>query len=96
MPELAQLLPIVAFAAIFWLLIIRPAQRRTRQLQAMQSALSLGDAVVTSSGIHGTVRELADDTVRLEVAPDVQITVERGAIGRLTHSGSSATAETEK
>lgn len=95
MPELAQLLPIVAFGLIFWLLIIRPAQRRTRQLRSMQDALVVGDSIVTSSGIHGTVQELADDVVKVEVAPGVVLTVARGAIGqRLSHSGSDA-SETE-
>jgi preprotein translocase subunit YajC len=79
--QIASLLPIVAFALIFWLLLVRPAQRRRKQVTAMQSALAVGDQVMLSSGVYGTVAELHDDRVSLEIADQVVITVARGAIG---------------
>jgi preprotein translocase subunit YajC len=79
--ELASLLPLVAIALLFWLLIIRPASRRQKQQARMQSALNLGDRVMLTSGIFGTVTELADDRLEVEIAPAVVITVARGAIG---------------
>jgi len=78
--SLAGLLPILALVLIFWLLLIRPAQRRQRQLHSVQDALAVGDPVLTSAGIFGTVAHLDDDKVGLEVATGVVITVARGAV----------------
>ncbi|WP_435741551.1 preprotein translocase subunit YajC [Nocardioides sp. SYSU DS0663] len=83
MQELASLLPLVGIALLFWLLIIRPASRRQKELARMQSSLTVGDEVVLTSGFLGTVRELHDDTVRLELAEGVVVTVARGAIGTI-------------
>lgn len=84
MPEqIASLLPIVAFALIFWLLLVRPAQRRRKHVATMQSALAVGDRVMMSSGFYGTVRELLDEKVFLEIAEGVVITVARGAISEV-------------
>lgn len=87
--QIASLLPIVAFALIFWLLLVRPAQRRRKQIAAMQSSLAVGDQVIMSSGVFGTVRGLDDDKVSLEIADQVVITVARGAIGDLVTSAST-------
>jgi preprotein translocase subunit YajC len=79
--EIAPLLWIVAIAAIFWLLIIRPAQRRQREISQVQSSLVVGDTVVLSSGIFGTISQIDDATVLVEIAPGVDIKVARGAVG---------------
>ena len=76
-----QVLSIVAIALVFWLLMIRPASRRQKELRTMQSSLNVGDEVVLTSGIHGSVRSVGDDTIGLEVADGVTLTVARGAIG---------------
>jgi preprotein translocase subunit YajC len=98
--ELASLLPLVAIALLFWLLIIRPASRRQKDQARMQSALNLGDRVMLTSGIFGTVTELADDRLEVEIAPGVVVTVARGAIGSVvpserpeTESGNDAASE---
>ena len=57
MSQLAQLLPLVGIALIFWLLIIRPAQRRQKALSRMQSSLSVGDEVMLTSGIYAVLRD---------------------------------------
>jgi preprotein translocase subunit YajC len=76
-----EFLPLVAIAVLFWLLIIRPQSRRAKELQRLQSSLSVGDAVMLTSGIYGTVTETADDHLRVEIAEGVTIKVVRGAIG---------------
>lgn len=83
MQELVSLLPLVAIALLFWLLIIRPASRRQKEQSRMQASLNVGDQVMLTSGIFGTVTELTDDRVRLEIAPDVTIRVARGAVGNV-------------
>ncbi len=81
MQELAPLLWIVAIAVVFWLLIIRPAQRRQKDMAQLQSSLTAGEQVVLTSGVFGTITEAADTHVMVEVAPGVQIKVVRAAIG---------------
>jgi preprotein translocase subunit YajC len=78
-----ELLPLVGIALLFWLFIIRPAGRRQKELSRMQSSLDVGDEIVLTSGVYGTVRQLEDDHVRVEIAPGVTIKVARGAVGTI-------------
>jgi preprotein translocase subunit YajC len=80
---LVGLLPIIAIALIFWLLIIRPQTRRQRELLQMQSALSAGDEVLLSSGVFGTVVAIADTHLMVSIAPGVEIKVARGAVAQI-------------
>jgi preprotein translocase subunit YajC len=77
------LLFLLVVAGAFWLLMIRPAQRKARQQQALQSSVAVGDEVMTTSGIFGRVRALEEETVHVEIADGVQIRVVRAAIGRV-------------
>ncbi|NPC96882.1 preprotein translocase subunit YajC [Nocardioides sp. zg-DK7169] len=79
-----ELLPIVAVALLFWLLIIRPASRRQKELSRMQGSLTVGDEVMLTSGILGTVSEITDEHVSVLIADGVAINVVRGAIGSIT------------
>jgi len=79
----APFLLILGVALVFWLLMLRPAQRQRRELHLMQSSVGLGDEVMTTSGIFGVVRALDEETVRLEVSDAVEIRVVRAAIGRV-------------
>jgi preprotein translocase subunit YajC len=91
--DLAQLLPFVLIAAVFWFLLIRPQRKRQMELMRTQRGLEVGDEVLLGSGIVGRVADLADDEyLHLEVAPGVRIKALRGAIVRnLTeHPGDQA------
>lgn len=87
MPELVSLLPLVGIALLFWLLIIRPASRRQKELTRMQASLEVGDEVMLTSGVFGTLREIDGEHVRVEIAEGVTIKVARGAVGTITDSG---------
>ena len=66
---------------IMWVLMIRPQQKRQKELVAKIAALKTGDRVVTSSGIHGTVVNLKDGpTLVLKVDDNVKLTMEKSAI----------------
>ena len=78
-----SLLPLVAIALLFWLLLIRPQQRRQKELVRMQASLNVGDEVMLTSGIYGTVQEAADDHLRVQIADGVSIKVARGAVGQV-------------
>ena len=93
MRELLSILPLVGIFLLFWLLLIRPASRRQRELQAMQRALTVGDRIVLTSGIYGVVTALDDDTATVEVADGVALTVARGAIGTVRAEGAATPTE---
>lgn len=77
--------------AIFYFLMIRPQQKKQKELKAMLDDLAHGDAVMTSGGIHGKVTGLTDAVVTLEIADKVRIKVARSAIAAvLQKSGSPA------
>jgi preprotein translocase subunit YajC len=67
---------------IFYVLVIRPKQVEERAQKALLDGLKKGDAVVTSSGIFGRVVKVEDQSVSLEVAPQVSIRVERRVVVR--------------
>ncbi|MET1132152.1 MAG: preprotein translocase subunit YajC [Aeromicrobium sp.] len=82
----ADFLPLVLLALVFFLLIIRPMRERQKQftaLRQMQSALEPGARVMITSGIHGTISTLDEDTVGLEIAPGVVVTVARAAVAEV-------------
>jgi preprotein translocase subunit YajC len=68
--------------AAFLLLIVRPQRRQMAAHRALVAALEVGDEVVTSGGIYGTIRELDETVVVLEVAPGIELRVARGAIAQ--------------
>ena len=67
-------------AAAFFLLIVRPQRRRAQAHRQFVAALEVGDEVMTTGGILGTIRSLAPDLVELEVAPGTVIRVARMAV----------------
>jgi preprotein translocase subunit YajC len=78
------LLLFVAMAAIFYFLILRPQQRAKRAKSELMNALSEGSEILTVGGIYGTVIELRDDDLDLEIAEGVVIRADRRAIATVT------------
>ena len=83
MNDLAALLPLVAILALFWFKVVRPQQRRQKDVVRLQESIQVGQHVMMSSGIYGTVVSLADDRARLEIAPGTQIDIARAAIAKV-------------
>lgn len=79
---LTSLLPLIIIGVLFYFLLIRPQQRRARDQRQLVDSLSVGDMVVTIGGFHGTVREVSDSTVRLELNPSNVVTLSKQAIAR--------------
>ena len=71
---------IVALFVLLYLLILRPQRRRTTDQLQMQDTLQVGDEVVTAGGIRGEVRQLDEDVLKVEIAPDIVVRVDRRAI----------------
>ena len=73
-------LPMVAIFVVFYFLLIRPQQKRAKETKAMLAALQKGDEVVTAGGIVGKISKLDDAYVTVEIAPNVEIKLQRSAI----------------
>ncbi|HLR15856.1 MAG TPA: preprotein translocase subunit YajC [Bacillota bacterium] len=80
MEMLATLAPILLMFVIFYFLLIRPQQKRQKQVREMQGALQKGDAVVTIGGLHGEIHAIDEDTVVLLTGGDTKLTYDRAAI----------------
>ena len=65
---------------LMWLLVIRPQRRRTTELSAMISKLSVGDEIVTAGGLYGRIVRMEEEVLAVEIAPDITVRVARGAI----------------
>ncbi len=72
-PAWLQFLPLVAMAAIFWLLILRPQMRQQKQQRAKIAAIKKGDSVLTGGGFVAKVIKVDDDYAELELAPNVRV-----------------------
>ena len=76
-----SLMPFVLMIGIFYVLVLLPMRRRQTKIQTFQSSLKMGDRVITTSGIYGSVTRLDDKSVQLQIADKVRIDVARAAIG---------------
>lgn len=77
--------PLILLAVTFllmWVLFILPQQRRLKAHQAVVATLEVGDEVMATSGLYGTIARLDDDVVHLEVAPGTVVRLARGAVAR--------------
>lgn len=79
-----QIVPIVAIIAIFYFLVIAPANKQRRKTEAMLGALKKGDRVVTSGGIYGTVQGVENDVVHLKIADNVKVRIAKSAVTGVT------------
>ncbi|MFW5419409.1 preprotein translocase subunit YajC [Nocardiopsis sp. CNT-189] len=78
-----SILMIALLVIVFWLLIIRPQQRRRKQHMEMQSRLSPGQEVLTQAGFYGTVVEIRDNEVELEISPGSRIRILKAGIAEV-------------
>jgi preprotein translocase subunit YajC len=77
---LVQLLPFALVLGIFYFVILLPMKRKQQKVQTFLGALKVGDNVVTSGGIYGTITRLNEQSVQLQIAERVRIELSRNAI----------------
>jgi preprotein translocase subunit YajC len=70
---IVSLLPLVLIFVVFYFLMIRPQQKRMKDLQNAVSAVKKGDTVVTAGGLIGKVTKVEDHEVELELGPNVKV-----------------------
>lgn len=79
MEELMKFLPYVLMIGVFYFLMIRPQQKRAKAERDFENQLKVGDKIVTKSGIHGRIAELAEATIIIETMSG-KLKMERSAI----------------
>ena len=79
---MSMIIMMVAIFAIMWFFMIRPQQKRQKEIQKFQNELTEGQQVVTGGGIYGTVKsiDLTKNTVEVKIARDVVITVDKNYV----------------
>ena len=89
----SQLLPFVLIFGVFYLMLIRPQQKRAKQHKEMVSKLSRGDKVIISSGITGIISKAVaeKDTIEVEIATGVYVNLLRANVTTLLDSNSTIT-----
>ena len=84
-PGLVTFLPFVLIIGVFYLMLVRPNQKKQKQWQEMLTSLKPGDRITTTGGMRGTIISLKEDAVQLRVPPDgIKLEVVKSAIASVT------------
>ena len=84
---LMSFLPLIIIFVIFYFLLIRPQMKRAKEHKNLVAALSTGDEVVTNGGILGKITKVEEQYVVVEIAANVEIKVQKGAIASALPKG---------
>jgi preprotein translocase subunit YajC len=87
MGNLTTFAPLLIMFVVMYFLMIRPQQKRQKEMKSMMDALAKGDEVVTAGGILGRVVQVKDAYVTLEVAAGTEMTVQKNAVTTLLPKG---------
>ncbi len=92
MDPVMQFLPLIVIVLIFYFLLYRPQKKRQKAREELIKQVEKGDKVITASGIHGTVAQVEDTTVLLQVSDNTKIRVEKTALGTVVPKNSDKPA----
>jgi preprotein translocase subunit YajC len=87
-----QFLPLILIFVVFYFLLIRPQTKRAKEHREMIAALEVGAEVATTGGLLGKVTELSDQFATLEIAPGVNVKVQRHTVAQVLPKGSIKSA----
>lgn len=65
---------------VMWLFMIRPQQKKQKELENQRKQMKAGDKVVTAGGIHGKIEKVQDDTMTIEIAKGVSIKIDKSSV----------------
>ena len=82
-----EFLPLVALAAIFYFMILRPQQKRSKEQKTMLGGLQKGDEVVTTGGVLGRVTKVGDNYVNVEIAENITVLLQKNSIQTVLPKG---------
>lgn len=78
--SLSFIIMMIAIFAIMYFFMIRPQNKKQKEIMNFRKNLEVGQSVVTAGGIYGKIKELEDNVVVLEIAPTVKIRIDRNSI----------------
>jgi len=78
--SMGMILMMVALFAIMYFFMIRPQQKKQKEIQEMRKKLTVGDSVVTSGGIYGKIKTVEDTAYIIEIAEGVKVKVDKASI----------------
>ena len=82
----------IALIGVMYFLMIRPQMKRQKEHRAMLDKLAVGDEVITNGGIAGVVREIGEHFITVEVADNVRVRLQKGAIANVLPKGTLKSA----
>ena len=85
---LMQFLPLVFLLVLFYFMLIRPQMKRSKEHRDMLGKLAKGDEVVTTGGLAGTVREIGENYLTVEISDGVVVKMQKSAVGSVLPKGS--------
>ena len=84
--NVGPLILLVLFVGALWLLLIRPQRQRQAAQRALVAEVQPGEEIVTVGGLLGTVKEVADEEIKLEIAPGTEVRVAKQAISGIVRN----------
>ena len=76
----SSMIMIVLLIAIFYFLMIRPQQKKQKEIRKFRESLKKGDRIITAGGILGKIKEVKETTMMISVSPDVVLEIDKGSI----------------
>jgi len=92
----AGFIPLILMFVIFYFLLIRPQQKRTKDHRAMVANLKKGDKIITSGGLHGRITGMDDATLTVEIADKVRVKVARANVSGLSQPAVQSQPDKDK
>ena len=88
MTSLSGMLPLILMFVVLYFVMIRPQMKKQKEHKAMVDAVAKGDEVVTAGGLLGKVSRIGDTQLGLEIAPGVEVQIQRQAVAQVLPKGS--------
>lgn len=76
----SSMIMIVLLIAIFYFLMIRPQQKKQKEIKKFRDGLKKGDKIITAGGIYGRIKEIKDNSMMISIANDVTIEIDKGSV----------------
>lgn len=89
---LSMIIMLVVLIGMMYFMMFRPQMKRQKEHRAMVSALAKGDEVVSNGGLAGRVDEIGETFITIEIAPNVKVKLQKGAVSQVLPKGSLKSA----
>jgi len=89
-------IPLILMFVVFYFLLIRPQQKKTKEHREMITHLKKGDRIVTSGGLHGRITAVSETTMTVEIAEKVRVKIARGNVSQLAQPSSQSQGDKKK